>query len=62
MKVRVRFGIRLVWPISNVGIFVLRQVPRENFEKLVAAVMEVKAWLTMNGRDDIAQRLVCEES
>ncbi len=63
MKVRVRFGIRgTSWLFPNMAVFVLREVPYDRFLQLVEAVTAVKGWLTMNGRDDLANKIVCEQS
>ncbi len=63
MKVRVRFGIKgASWFFPNACVFVIPNVNRDQFMQLSEFVMNVKTWLTINGRDDLAQRVVCEES
>lgn len=61
-KIRVRFGIKLSWPITNAGTLVLRNVREDHFMTLLTLTEQIKSHLTMIGRDDIAQRLVCEAS
>jgi len=61
VKVRVRFGIRLGWPITNAATFVFYTQPNV-FDKLSLAVENVRTYLTMAGKADLAARLVCEES
>lgn len=61
MKVRVRYGIRLGWPITNAATFVFYTTDPV-YLKLEAGVEYVRTCLTMAGKADLAQRLVCERS
>lgn len=60
-KVRVRFGIRLVWPVANIAIFVV-YLPSDAFEKLFGLTQLIRDLLVANDREDIAGRIVCEPS
>ena len=60
-KVRVRFGIRLVWPVANIAIFVV-YLPSGAFEKLLDLTQLIRDLLVANDREDIAGRIVCEPS
>lgn len=61
-KVRVRFGIKGMFLFPNASIFVLRQVNRDDYGKLVNLVGQIQQLLTMYGHQDIANKIVCEES
>lgn len=60
-KVRVRFGIRLSWPISNVGI-VVSYVTQDSYDKILGSVEVLKQLLTAAGMGEAASRLVFERS
>ena len=60
-RVRVRFGIRLGWPIRNAATFVF-YASREQFARLEELTGWLKTALAGIGQDELAGRLFCEES
>jgi hypothetical protein len=58
---RVRFGIRLGWPIQNAATFVIVCGP-DRAEELVKTVEQLRVVLSLVMRGDIAERLFCELS
>jgi len=56
-KLRIRFGVRLGWPMQNAGILIL-YVPADVFAKLEGAVFTLKGALP----EAVAARIVCEVS
>lgn len=61
MKIRVRFGVRLGWPITNAATFVFYTTDHA-YAKIESAVENLRTCLTLAGKADLAQRLVCERS
>jgi len=57
MKVRVRFGITLSWPIKNAGILVF-YVSQENWRKIKEGVDMARPFLPAY----VNERFVCEAS
>lgn len=61
MKVRLRFGIKLGWPIANAATFVVR-VDNRQADQIAQAVGIIQAALSVAGYGDVAARLICEMS
>lgn len=59
MKVSIRFGMRLGWPITNAATFVTK-INEEDFNKFYEAVESIRIMLRMAGSVDIAERLIFE--
>lgn len=59
MRTRVRFGIRLSWPITNAATFVF-YVGSAHAEMLSQAVAGLVTALIASGKQDIASRIVFE--
>ena len=60
-KVRVRFGIRLGWPIANAAVFVFYASP-DVYALLEQGVGYVRTALVAAGQSALASKLVCERS
>lgn len=60
-KIRVRFGLKLGWPFVNMAIFVLH-MDSVAFAQIQEKVNGIRSLLEMSGRQDIANRIVCEVS
>lgn len=60
-KIRVRFGLKLVWPITNASVFVLH-MDSSVFAQIQEKVSGIKFLLEASGRKDIADRIICEIS
>lgn len=60
-KIRVRFGLKLVWPITSAAVFVLH-MDSVAFAQIQEKVNGIRSLLEMSGRQDIANRIVCEVS
>ena len=58
MKVRVRFGMKLVWPIKNAAVFVFYVKDEQAFAQLLGYVDMIRPFLPA----DVNARLVCERS
>ena len=61
MKVRLRFGIRLPWPVANAGTFV-RHMTQDQADKVSSAFGLLILALNAAGASDIAAKLFCEAS
>lgn len=61
MRIRVRFGIRLGWPISNAAIFVV-YCNESQYERGYELVDWLRTWLTGIGQDVLAKKIVFERS
>lgn len=57
MKVRVRFGLKLVWPIRNAAVFVFYTT-----EEVFAKIEEYMAMVMLYLPEEIKNRVVCERS
>lgn len=60
-KIRVRFGIRLSWPITNAATFVIYLAP-ETWDKVFDGMVTVRGLLNVAGYQSIADRIICERS
>lgn len=60
-KIRVRFGVNLSWPITNVAIVVF-YATKAQFDQLIQAIGVVKLVLGSAGQTSFADRIVCEQS
>lgn len=56
---RVRFGVKLSWPITNAATFVM-YISQSQFDKGSELMLGLKVWLSSVGRKDIAERLFIE--
>lgn len=59
MNTRVRFGVKLSWPIANAAIFVFH-VKQNQADDIKKAVEGIRMLLQISGQSEIASRLVCE--
>ena len=60
MKRRLRFGIKLSWPITNIAIFVI-YVPQDLMQKIMDAAAVIRLALNVVA-PEVAARFVCEDS
>jgi hypothetical protein len=60
MKRRLRFGIKLSWPITNAAIFVVYVSP-DSMTKIAGYADQIRALLQLTS-PDLASRFVCEDS
>ncbi len=58
-KLRVRFGVRLSWPIANAAIFVIR-VDESSALTLETAFNRIKTVLEVSGYADVSKRMIFE--
>lgn len=56
---RVRFGIKLSWPIVNGATFV-RKCKADDALKIEKAIQTLRGALLVAGMADIADRIICE--
>ncbi len=61
MRTRVRFGIRLGWPLKNAAVFVF-YTSKDQYERIKEVSEWLRTALVVAGQDDLASRLVCEGS
>lgn len=61
MTTRVRFGVRLGWPIQNAATFIVYMSPAR-YDTMERAFSTIRTVLVGAGREDIAKRLICEAS
>lgn len=56
---RVRFGIKLSWPVQNGATFV-RRCKADDAKKIQSIVGTLRGALLVAGMADIADRIICE--
>ena len=59
MKTRMRFGIKLSWPIANIAIAVFYTSP-DIAQKLIDGAGVIRMLLIGAGQQTLADRLICE--